>query len=41
MKKIDLTIPREFEKEKDFIAKRVLANKINFGTKIEIQQTTL
>ncbi|MEK7598076.1 MAG: isoleucine--tRNA ligase [Patescibacteria group bacterium] len=34
---IDLTIPKGFEKEKDFIAKRVLAKKISFGNKIEVQ----
>jgi len=35
--KIDLTIPKEFEKEKDFISKRVLAKKIGFGDNIEIK----
>jgi isoleucyl-tRNA synthetase len=35
--KIDLTIPKEFEKEKDFIAKRVLAKKINYGDKVVVQ----
>ncbi|KKP61509.1 MAG: Isoleucyl-tRNA synthetase [Candidatus Roizmanbacteria bacterium GW2011_GWC2_34_23] len=35
--KINLTIPREFEKEEDFIAKRVLAKKISFGDKVEVQ----
>jgi len=35
--KIDLTIPKEFEKEKDFIAKKVLAKKINYGDKVVVQ----
>jgi len=35
--RINLTIPLEFEKEKDFIAKRVLAKKISFGDKVVIQ----
>ncbi|MEK7177755.1 MAG: class I tRNA ligase family protein, partial [Patescibacteria group bacterium] len=35
--KIDLIIPKEFEKEKEFISKRVLAKKISFGDKIEVQ----
>lgn len=34
--KIDLTIPMEFENEKDFIKKRVLANTISFGKEIKI-----
>jgi len=35
--RINLTIPLEFEKEKDFIAKRILAEKISFGDKVMIQ----
>src|SRR3989344_9259518 len=35
--KIDLMIPKEFENEKDFISKRVLAKKIGFGDKVEIK----
>lgn len=35
--KIDLRIPKEFENEIDFIAKRVLAKRVNFGDKIEIK----
>ncbi|MFA6017491.1 MAG: isoleucine--tRNA ligase [Patescibacteria group bacterium] len=35
--KINLTIPKEFEIDSNFIAKRVLANKIDFGPKIEIE----
>lgn len=35
--KIDLMIPKEFEKEKDFIAKKVLAKKISFGDKVTVQ----
>ncbi len=35
--KINLTIPKEFEEEKDWIAKRVLASKIVFGNKVFIQ----
>jgi isoleucyl-tRNA synthetase len=34
--KITLVIPKEFEKEKDFIAKRVLAKKISFGDGTEV-----
>ncbi|MDO9028399.1 MAG: class I tRNA ligase family protein, partial [Candidatus Roizmanbacteria bacterium] len=35
--KIDLTIPKEFEKEKDWIAKRILAKKISLAHKVIIQ----
>ena len=35
--KIDLTIPKEFEKEKDWIAKKVLAKKISLAHKVIIQ----
>ena len=35
--KIDLTIPKEFEKEKDLIARRVLAKKIFLADKVIIQ----
>ncbi len=35
--KINLTIPKEFEKEKDWIAKRVLAKKISLGNKVIVQ----
>jgi isoleucyl-tRNA synthetase len=35
--KINLSIPKEFETEKDFISKRVLAKKISFGDKVDIQ----
>ncbi len=35
--KIDLVVPKEFENETKYIAKRVLAQKITFGDKIEIQ----
>jgi len=35
--KINLTIPSEFEKEKNIIAKRVLAKNISFGDKVEVQ----
>ncbi len=34
---INLTVPKEFKKEKDFIAKRVLAKKIVFDDKIVVQ----
>ncbi len=34
---IDLTIPKEFEKEKDSIAKKVLGKKISFGDKVVVQ----
>ena len=35
--KIGLTVPKEFEKEKDWIAKRVLAKKISLADKVIIQ----
>ncbi|EKD90281.1 MAG: isoleucyl-tRNA synthetase [uncultured bacterium] len=35
--KIELTVPKEFEAEKEIIARRVLANTISFGKKVEIQ----
>ena len=35
--KIDLTIPKEFEKEKDWIAKKVLAKNIVFDDKVVVQ----
>ena len=34
---INLTVPKEFEKEKDWIAKRVLAKKISLADKVVIQ----
>ncbi len=34
---INLTVPKEFKKEKDFIAKRVLAKKISLADKVIIQ----
>ena len=34
---IDLTVPKEFEKEKDWIAKKVLAKKISLADKIIVQ----
>ncbi|MFA5769973.1 MAG: class I tRNA ligase family protein [Patescibacteria group bacterium] len=35
--KIDLIIPEEFKAEKDYISKKVLAKKISFGDKVEVQ----
>jgi len=35
--KINLTVPKEFEKEKNWIAKRVLAKKILLGNKVIVQ----
>jgi len=35
--KISLVIPKEFEKEVEFIGKRVLAKDIEFGDKVEVQ----
>ncbi len=34
---INLTVPKEFEKEKDWIAKRVLAKKISLADKVVVQ----
>ena len=35
--KISLTIPKEFEEQKDFIMKRVLVNTISFGKEVKIE----
>jgi len=35
--KINLVIPKEFENEINYISKRVLAKKVSFGDKIEVQ----